>query len=129
MTELIASQNLIFCTQKSKSIVKRIKETFREQKYIKDIDLNMLRDFDESRSEPCLQLSDFPIFGMRLQHIHQRMVDWRPLRVSELWKRPYRDPLPYFGFWFATFIGVVGIIGVLLNIVQVVFSILSWKNH
>jgi hypothetical protein len=129
MTELIASQNLIFCTQKSKSIVKRISEINREQKYIKSIDLNMLRDFSESCSEPSLQLADFPIFGTRLQHIHQRMVDWRPLRLSKLLKKPYRDPLPYFGFWFATFIGVIGVIGVLLNIAQVVFSILSWKNH
>jgi hypothetical protein len=129
MTELIASQNLIFGTQKSKSIIKRITKTNHEQQYIKDIDLNMLEDFNENCSEPSLQLADFPIFGTRLQHIHQRMVDWRPLRVSELWKKPYRDPLPYFGFWFAAFIGVVGLVGVLLNAAQVVFSILSWKNH
>jgi hypothetical protein len=129
MTELLASQHLIFGTQRSQYIINQIKETDHEQEFIKDIDLNVLRDFGESCPEPFLQLADFPIFGTRLKHIHQRMIDWRPLRVSELWKRPYRDPLPYFGFWFAAFIGVVGFIGVLLNIVQAVFSVLSWIHR
>lgn len=128
MTELLASQHLIFSTQRSQYIINQIKETDREQEFIKDIDLNVLRDFGESCPEPFLDLADFPIFGTRLKHIHQSMIDWRPLRVSELWKRPYRDPLLYFGFWFGTFIGVVTVIGVLLNMAQLIISVLSWMH-
>ena len=90
----------------------------------------MLRDFRESRTDPSLQLADFPIFGTRLQHIHQRMADWRPLRVSELLAPTIWRLSPLLrDFGLRTFIGVVGLIGVFLNVAQVVFSILSWKNN
>jgi hypothetical protein len=93
----------------------------------KKIHLNMIQDFHESCSGSSLQLPDFPIFASRLQHIQQRMVDWRPIRVKGLFTRPYRDPLPYFAFWFATWLGFIGVVGVFLGAIQVAFAVLSWK--
>ena len=92
------------------------------------MDLKIIQDYHASRSELALQLSDFPIFGSRLQHIHQRMVEWRPIRVQGLFMRPYRDPLPYFAFWFATWLGFIGALGVALSAIQVAFAVLSWQK-
>ena len=50
------------------------------------------------------------------------MVDWRALVIRDVRFRPYRDPLPYYAFWFAVIIGLMALIGLLLNAAQLVAS-------
>jgi len=58
----------------------------------------------------AVHIGDFPIYGTRLQSIHQRMTDWRPLRLHHaLWYRPYRDSLTFYGFRFALFFGLLAL--------------------
>jgi hypothetical protein len=93
----------------------------RSREQIKEIDLDILKDYQENwvaSKGLSLQLSDFPIYGARLQHIRMRMKEWRPPRLRQVWRRPYKDPLPYYGFWFAVFLGVAAVTGVALNIAQ-----------
>lgn len=75
------------------------------------IDMDIVGDYRDrwSANISSVHISDFPIYGSRLQYIRQRMTDWRPLHVFDLRHQPYRDPLPYYGFCFAIFFGVLGI--------------------
>ena len=69
-----------------------------------------------------LQLEDFPFFQHRLRLIQQKMDEWRPQGVMELWVRGYRDPLTYYTFVTAIFFGILGIVGLAASIVQAVAS-------
>lgn len=67
-----------------------------------------------------LQLEDFPFFQHRLRLIQEKMDDWRPQKVKELWMRGYSDPLTYYTFIGGLFFGILGIVGVAASIVQAV---------
>lgn len=69
-----------------------------------------------------LQLEDFPVYGTRIRFIQETMSAWRPLRIFDLMHRPYGDPVPYYGFWFAVLFGLIGIVGVGLTFVQTVLA-------
>jgi hypothetical protein len=125
MAELLASHSLIFNTSQSEVIVKSLHSEDIEGK---DISLEIVKDFRISYSEPSLQLADFPIFGGRLKYLHQRMASWRPLRVRQLWKRPYRDPLPFFTFWAGTVIGLFTLVAMILGAAQLAFTIRPPRN-
>jgi len=89
------------------------------------VDMSVLRAFryDIFPSNIPLQLEDFQFFQGRLRLIQQKMDDWRPQRVRELWKRGYRDPLTYYTFVTAIFFGVLGIVGLVASIIQ------AWASY
>src|SRR5438876_10189856 len=87
----------------------------------KGIDIDIIRDYRErwSGGISAVHISDFPIYGTRLQSIHQRMTDWRPLRPDHALRfRPYRDSLPFYAFRFALFLGFLAVVGSILNIID-----------
>lgn len=67
-------------------------------------------------------ISDFPIYASRLEYIHQRMIDWRPLRLLDLRHLPYRDPLSYYTFGFAILFGFLGVVSLIVTIVSLKFG-------
>lgn len=64
------------------------------------------------------RLEDFVLLRPRLAELQTEMNDWRPQTIGDLFKRGYRDPLTWYGFWFATFIGIVGICSLGVAIAQ-----------
>lgn len=103
LDELLASHTLFFSRSTPSNKVMRSQ--------FSGIDMNIIRDYRDrwSGNISSVHISDFPIYGSRLQHIHQRMTDWRPLHVLDLRHQPYRDPLSYYAFCFAIFFGGLGI--------------------
>jgi hypothetical protein len=84
-----------------------------------NIDILFLKGFRvHSPVEDEFQLQDFPIYGNRLHHIRKKMNEWHPQRLRELWIRPYRDPLAFYGFWFATILGIVAVLGLMTSLAQ-----------
>lgn len=67
-----------------------------------------------------LQLEEFPFFQHRLHLIQEKMDEWRPQKVNELWMRGYSDPLNYYTFIGGLFFGILGIVGVAASIIQAV---------
>jgi hypothetical protein len=126
LAELFESHRLLFGTTKSEIITKTLEENDPHSPYLKAIDLELVRDYCKNWSEHSLQITDFPIYGSRLQHIHQRMVDWRALVLRDIRFRPYRDPLSYYAFWFAVFIGSIAVLGLALNAAQLVSNYRSY---
>ena len=82
--------------------------------------MNIVRDYRNhwSGGISSAHISDFPIYASRLEYIHQRMTDWRPLHVLDLRHQPYRDPLAYYALGFAILFGVLSIASLIVSIVS-----------
>ena len=114
LTELINSHVLFFLRdEQSRSIANSL-----------GIDLALVLEYRQQVSTvQDLQLRHFPIYSSRLQTIQQKMNDWKPQRISDLWVRPYRDPLAFYAFWFATFIGIMSIFALGASLAQTYASL------
>lgn len=66
------------------------------------------------------RLEDFILLRPRLFELQKEMNDWRPQRVSELFRRGYKDPLTWYGFWFAFIVGSLGTLSLAVSITQTV---------
>lgn len=64
------------------------------------------------------QLHHFPIYGPRLRYILEKMDEWQPQTIPQLAIRPYKDPMSFYAFWFATVIGLIGVMGLGTSIAQ-----------
>jgi len=93
------------------------------------VDKHFLHDFWRSYSpvQSDLQLSDFPLYGSRLKHIRLTMREWRPQTWSEPAIRPYNDPITFYAFWFATLVGIIGVVGLATTIAQTIAAFKALK--
>src|SRR5579859_8059677 len=82
------------------------------------IDMDIVNDYRDrwSGGIESVDISDFPIYGKRLQMVHQRMTDWRALSFRGLFRRHYRDLTPYYGFILAMTLGLFGVVGLGWNV-------------
>ena len=71
------------------------------------------------------RFEDFELLRPRLWELRQEMEDWRPQNVRDLFQRGYRDPLTWYGFWFATIVGTLGILSLGVSVAQLVQQIVG----
>ena len=72
---------------------------------------------------------DFPFLAQRLANIQERMRNWRPRRIHELFRPGYGDRFAYYTQLFALLIAVVGITGVVLSIVQTAYAGIATNDN
>jgi len=84
------------------------------------VDILFIQGFRDGYSpfRSTLLLQHFPIYQTRLQHIQKRMNEWRPQSFRELFIKPYRDPLSFYALQFASFVGVMTILGLGATLAQ-----------
>lgn len=66
------------------------------------------------------RLEDFVLLRPRLFELQKEMNDWRPQQMGDLFRRGYKDPLTWYGFWFAAIIGSIGILSLGISITALV---------
>ena len=71
------------------------------------------------------RLEDFCLLRPRLYELQKEMNEWRPQALRDLLKRGYKDPLTWYGFWFAAIVGSLGILSLGVSITQTVKQFLG----
>jgi hypothetical protein len=71
----------------------------------------------------------FPILGLRLANLKDRMRTWRPRRKRDLLKVGYSDRFSYYTQLFALFIAAIGTVGVVLSIVQTAYAAIATNDN
>jgi hypothetical protein len=71
-------------------------------------------------------MTDFRIFGGRLQELKRHMDLQQSRKLRDLFKPGYGDRFTWYTQMFALVIAVIGIIGLCLAIVQTVYTIRSY---
>jgi len=66
------------------------------------------------------RLEDFLFLRPRLYELQREMIEWRPQKVGDLLRRRYKDPLTWYGFWFATVIGSIGILSLGVSVTSLI---------
>ena len=66
------------------------------------------------------RLEDFVLLRPRLFELQREMNEWRPQRMKDLFRRGYKDPLTWYGFWFAAIIGSIGILSLGISITSLI---------
>ena len=91
------------------------------------IEMNIVNAYKDhwSLDISAVHISDFPIYGSRLQLIHQRMTDWRPLSLYDLRIRPYRESISYYAILFAVMFGFLGLLSFLWSVIS---QVVNWVN-
>ena len=84
------------------------------------IDMTLVREFRDNFAvvKEDFRLQDFPVYARRLENVQRKMNEWRPHTIRELAIRPYNDPVTFYAFWFASFIGIISILSLAASIAQ-----------
>jgi quinol-cytochrome oxidoreductase complex cytochrome b subunit len=85
-----------------------------------------LRKFGAATNPPSLD--DFVLFGGRLETLQRQMRDWRPRRIRDLFTPGYGDRFTWYTQMFFLAIGVIGLFGLILSVVQTVYAIFAYKD-
>jgi hypothetical protein len=84
------------------------------------IDMDFVRSFRDvfSPVQAGLRLEHFPLYGSRLCRIQLQMNEWRPQSFSELFIRPYRDPMTFYSTQIAVIVGILSILALGATLAQ-----------
>lgn len=78
--------------------------------------------YDELEWGNIPRLEDFYLLRPRLHELQRDMNEWRPQTIRDLLRRGYKDPLTWYGFCIAGFVGFIGIGSLAISIAQTVAS-------
>ena len=75
------------------------------------IEMDLISDYCRQHDDgiPSIHISDFPIYGIRLQAIYKRMIEWHPQSIRDLLHRPYGNTVSYYAFCFGFCIGLLNL--------------------
>jgi hypothetical protein len=127
LDELLLSHSLFFGRSKKPDYTTATSTTPK----LRGVNTTLIEDYQKYWSEDisAVHITDFPIYGHRLQTIHQRMTDWRSLEFWHSWNhRPYRDSLPFYAFRFALILGVLSMVTFILAITTLGLNIRWHKD-
>jgi hypothetical protein len=85
-----------------------------------------LKNFGSSRTPPSM--TDFHIFGGRLQELKRQMDLEQSRRMRDLFKPGYGDRFTWYTQMFALALAIIGIVGLFLAVVQTAYAVQSYRR-